>query len=465
MQRRLYVRIVAVLALTILTLMLPTPEGLSPEGKRAIAAFVFTSSIFTLQPVSLPFAGLIVFVSMVVLGVADADQAFQALSRPIVILILGSLFIAEALRKHGITRRFALGSIVASGGDVNRLLLGLMAIASLLSMFMENTATAAVLIPVAMTITNRIDDKEKASEVTLLLVLGIAYAASLGGMVTITGSASNAVASGFLAEIREWTFMDWVKYGLPSFAVIFPITWWLLPKLVKVSLSRIDIAIAQDEVKSIGPIRPVEWEIMGVLVLTIVLWIAGPYVEILFSLPKTVMSPSVVSMLAVTYLSMRDIIVWDDVKDVSWGMLFIIGAGLTLGEVMKLSGATEWLTDPIALLITHPPFIVSLLIIVFSSALLTNIINNATVAAVFTPMMIGLARQDPTLNILQLVIPLTLATTFGYALPSASGRMALISATGIVERGDMIRFGIILTIVSALALTALFYVMTLFGWI
>lgn len=465
MKRRLSGRLIAVIVLTMLALILPFPKDLTPEVKRAIAAFVFTSSIFTLQPVSLPFASLMAFVSMVVLGVADASQAFQVLSHPIIILILGSLFIAEALRKHGITRRFALASIVASGGDVNRLLLGLMGIAALLSMLMENTATAAVLIPVAMTIANQIDDRERAREVTVLLVLGIAYSASLGGMVTITGSASNAVASGFLAEIRAWTFIDWVKYGLPTFAVLFPITWWTLPKLVKVSLARMDVTLAKDELKNLGTIRPVEWEIIAVINITAVLWILGPYLERVLGFPETVLSPSVVSMVAVAYLALREIIVWEDVRDVSWGMLFIIGAGLALGDAMTRTGATDRLTGLISPVVTDAPFFLSLLVLVFFSALLTNVINNTTVAAVFIPIMISLARQDPTLNILQLVIPLTLATTFGYALPSASGRMALISATGIVERREMIRFGMILTVISSLVLTALFYVITKLGWI
>lgn len=457
-------RFAVVIVLTLIVLLLPTPQGLPPAGKAALAAFTFTSSIFSLQPVSLPFASLMVFVSMVALGVADASQAFEALSRPIVLLILGSLFIAEALRKHGLTRRLALSSIVASGGDVSRLLLGLMSIAALLSMWMENTATAAVLIPVAMTIANRIEDRDQAREVTLLLVLGIAYGASLGGMVTITGSASNAVASGFLAEIMAWSFVDWIKYGLPAFLVVFPVTWWALQRLVKVSLSRMDITLAREELGNLGPLRPVEWEIVVVMNVTVALWMAGSYVEAALGLPSTLMSPSVVAMAAVAYLSIRGIIAWEDVRGVSWGMTFIIGAGLALGEAMTRTGATEWLTIPITPLLTGVPFIFGLLFLVFSGALLTNVMNNTTVAAVFTPILISIAGQNPSVDALQLVVPLTLATTFGYSLPSASGRMALISATGIVERRDMIRYGLVVTVVSSLALTGLFYTMNLLGW-
>jgi sodium-dependent dicarboxylate transporter 2/3/5 len=177
------------------------------------------------------------------------------------------------------------------------------------------------------------------------------------------------------------------------------------------------------------------------------------------------MSPAVVGMLAVAYLSLRRIIEWEDVKGVSWGMFFAISAGLALGEALIRTGATGWLTDLMAPMLSGSPYLLSLLIVVFMSALLTNAMNNATVAAVFVPILINLARQDPSLNAVQLVLPLTLATTFGYSLPSASGRMALISATGIVDGKEMIRLGIILTVISSVVLSLLFYVLALGGFV
>lgn len=455
----------AVIALTVLVMFLPNPTGLSAEGKRALAAFAFTGSIFALQPVPLPFAGLMVPVVLVVLGVADVGQAFEPISRPIIILILGSLFLAEALRKHGVTRRLALVSIVASGGDVARLLLGMMGLAALLSMWMENTATAAVLIPVALTISNTVSDKERARELLVLLVLGIAYAASLGGMATITGSASNAVASEFLAEVRPWAFIDWMKYGFPALLLVFPLTWWALLRLVPVSVSFLEIDLARKELGSLGALRRVELEVLVVMGAAIILWLGGSFIESSLSLPPTLMAPAVVGMVAVAYLSLRGIIEWEDVKGVSWGMFFAIAAGLALGEALKRSNATEWLTDLVAPVIGGAPLLVGLLFVVFASAMLTNVVNNATVAAVFVPILISLARDNPSFNAPQLVLPLTLATTFGYALPSASGRMALISATGIVAPRDMIRFGMILTVLSSLVLVVLFYGLAVLGLI
>ena len=458
-------RFAVVIIFTILVLLFPTPKGLSHEGKAALSALTFTGLIFTLQPVSLPFASLMVFVSLVLLGVADSTQAFQTLSKPIVILILGSLFIAETLRKHGLSRRLALHSIVASRGNITRLLFGLMGLAALLSVWMENTATAAVLIPVAMTITNQIENREQAREVILLLVLGIAYSSSLGGMITITGSASNAVASSFIAEIVDWSFLDWVKIGFPAFLFVFPSTWWILRKLVKVSLLNLDVTIAQKELESMGKLRPVEWEIIIVMNITVILWIIGDNLGPLLRLPATALSPPVVSLIAVSYLAIRGIISWEDVPDVGWSMIFVIGAGLALGEAITRTGASNWLTIPFTPLITGAPYIVSIFSLIFLGSLFTNIINNATVVAILTPILFNIAKQDPSLNVIGFVVPLTLSTTFGYSLPSASGRMALISATGIVERRDMMQYGFVVTIVSAISLTVFFYFSSVLGWI
>ncbi|MBN2336496.1 DASS family sodium-coupled anion symporter [Candidatus Bathyarchaeota archaeon] len=457
-------RFIVVLALTAAVLLLPNPPGLSVEGKRALAAFVFTGTVFALQPIPLPFAGLLVPVMLVALGLANSAQAFETLSRPIIILIMGSLFLAEALRKHGITRRLALVSIVASGGRVDRLLFGLMGLAALLSMWMENTATAAVLIPVALTISRQVQDEKQSRELLVLLVLGIAYSASVGGMATITGSASNAVASEFLSGVMVWRFVDWMKYGVLAVLFVFPVTWWTLFRAANVSVKELEIEVTRKELENLGGLRGVELEVLVVLGLTIIMWIGGAFLETAMRLPASFLSPAIVGMIAVSYMSLRGIIQWEDVKGVSWGMFFAIAAGLALGEALRRAGTTAWLTGIAMPLLRDMPFIFVLVIIVFASALLTNVVNNATVAAVFVPIMIEIAAGS-SFNAVRLVLPLTMATTFGYALPSASGRMALISATGIIEQRKMLRYGILMTVVSSIVLIILFYALTVLNMI
>lgn len=454
-----------VLLLTIGVLLLPTPQGLSAEGHRALAVFVFTGSLLALEPVSLPIAALMVPVAQVSLGVATTPQAFETFSRPVVFLILASLFLAEALRKHGLTRRLALATIVASGGGTKLLLLGLMGIAAGFSMWVENTATAAVLIPVALTISKQVPDPKKARGFLVLLVLGIAYGASLGGMVTIMGAASNAVASGFLAQIRPWSFVDWMVFGLPAFFLIFPLTWWVLTRLVPVAVKQLDLDPAREQIEKIGPMSRAEREILLTMAVAAIFWVSGSFIEPALGLPATLLSAAMVAVIAVAYLAIRNIIDWEDVKGVSWGIFLIIGAGLSLGETLSRTGATDWFAGLITPLVKGPPIFLSLLLMVFLSAILTNIMNNTTIAAVFVPILISMAEADPAFNAVQLVLPVTLATTFGYSLPSASGRMALIAASGIVDRGEMMRYGLVLTVVSSAILGIFFYILVLLNLI
>ncbi len=458
-------KLLVVMSFTVLVLLAPMPEGLQGNAHRAIAAFVFTGCILALEPISLPLAALMVPVVLILLGLADVNQSFETFSRPVVFLILASLFLAEALRKHGITRRLALRTILASNGDVKRLLLGIMGIAAFLSMWVENTATAAVLIPVALTISRELKDPAEARKLLKLLVLGIAYSASLGGMVTIMGSASNAVASGFLAQIRPWSFMDWSQYALPPFLLIFPLTWWLLLKLLPLSVTKIDIGQARGSAAQLGPMTSKETEVVITMGVAVFFWIVGANIEKSFGLPGTILSSAVIAVVAVLYLACRQIITWDDIKNVSWGIFLIIGAGLALGEALNRSGATDWLAGAIAPFITAPPLLVSLLFVVFLSALLTNILNNTTIAAVLVPVLISVAAANPDINAIELVLPVTLATTFGYSLPSASGRMALIGASGIIGAGEMLRYGLVVTIVSSIVLALVFYVYSILNWI
>lgn len=454
-----------VLAMTGGVLLLPLPEGLSVAGQRGLAAFIFTAGVLALEPVSLPIAALMVPVAQVVLGIATTPQSFETFSRPVVFLILASLFLAEALRKHGLTRRLALATIVASGGGTGMLLLGLMSISALFSMWVGNTATAAMLIPVAMTISRQVDHKNEAADLLALLALGIAYSASLGGMVTILGAAANAVASGFLSQIMPWTFLDWLKYGLPAFMVIFPLTWFLLYKLMPITVARLDVEPARQQVKDMGPMSRVEGEILVMLLVTACLWVGGPFLETTLGLPHTLFSAALVAVMAVCYLAIREIIDWEDLKGISWGIFLIIGAGLSLGEALVRTGVTEWFALLIRPLVTGPSLLITLMSLVTISALLTNLLNNTTIAAVFVPVLIALARDNPSLDPVLLVLSVTLATTFGYSLPSASGRMALVSATGIVSRGTMLRYGLLMTLVSSLVLAGLFYLFARIGFV
>ena len=457
-------RFSVVLALTALTLLLPLPPGLSAEGERALALFVFTAGILALEPVPLPIAALMVPVMQIALGIADVKASFAPFSSPVVFLILGSLFLAEAISKHGLSQRLALWAIARSGGQVSRLLLGLMSIGAVLSLWVINTATAAILIPVAAAVARQVPDPARGRRLLVLLIMGIAVAASVGGMVSIMGAAPNAVASDWLSRIGPWTFFDWMKLGLPAVVLLLPLSWWLLLRIVPTGIAQLDLEAVKAEMAESKRLSRQEVEILVIMGISATLWVMGSYLETALSMPETLLSSAVVAIGAVFVMSIRFIIDWDDLKGVSWGIFFIIGAGLSLGEALDRTGATTWFAEVMAPLVGDWPPAALVALLVLLSVILTNLLNNATIAAVFTPILIQLSRAkglDPVL----LILPTTLATTFGYSLPSASARMALIYSTGVLTRKELMRYGLLLSLPSAVVLIGFFLILSLLNWL
>ncbi len=457
-------RFLVVLGVTALVLLLPAPAGLSEAGHRALALFVFTGAILGLEPAPLPISALLVPVAQVALGIDTVAGAFLAFGQPAVFLILTSLFLAEALRKHGLTRRLALHSIVLSGGRLAPLMLSLMTLTALLSMWVQNTATTAVLIPVALTIAQRIPQPAEARRALPLLVLAVAYGASVGGLATIVGSGENAIASGALSQMEPFSFLDWMKYGAPVAALLIPLSWWLLRLAHGSPEAQIDTAAVTTEIERSGPLTTAEREILVVMTAAVLLWITGDQIEIWLGLPTTLLSSVIVAIGAVAYLSFEEIIDWNDMKGVNWGVFLVIGAGFTLGDALDKTGANAWIAELAEPLLGGLPYAVTLLIVVGLGFVITQFINNVTLGAIFSPILVALAHAigvPPA----QLVVPTILAVGLAYMLPSASARMALVAVTGTVERAQMVRTGLIVGLPSMVVIYLFFVLLRAVGLI
>jgi solute carrier family 13 (sodium-dependent dicarboxylate transporter), member 2/3/5 len=457
-------RFVVVIGLTVGVLFLPAPEGLTPEAQRAIALFVFTGAILALEPAPLPIAALMVPIGQVALGIDTVTGAFSPFGTPILFLILGSLFLAEALSKHGLTRRMALQIIVISGGSLPLLVLGIMASAGLLSMWFLNTATAAVLIPVAITIAQRVQPQEKAPQVLQLLVLGIAYSTSIGGMGTVMGSGENAIASGQLGRVSDFGFVDWLAYGLPTVLLLIPLSWFLLTRVIHVSGVQIDTLPALREIVRMGGLRGAEREIVLVLAVSILLWLTGSWIETSLGLPATLLSSVVVAIGAVAVLSIEEIIDWNDLKGVNWGVFLVIGAGLTLGDALDKSGASAWFAGQLAPWLDGLPYLLVLAILVFGGFFVTQLMNNVAVGAIIAPVLITLG-QATGIPPERLVIPAVMAVGLAFVLPGGSARMSLVAVTGAVPRTVMLRAGLLVGLPCATIIMLFYYGLSLLGLI
>ncbi len=455
-------RLLIVLALTVGVLLLPTPEGLTPEGHRALALFVFAGSILALEPAPLPIAALMVPVAQIALNIDSAQGAFAPFGQPVIFLILGSLFLAEALRKHGLTRRLGLYSIVYSRGRFPLLLFGLMGITGLLSMWVLNTAMAAVLIPVAVTIAQRVPHEEQARKVLAMLILGIAYAASMGGIATVMGSGEIAIAADLLAQVTPFGFVDWLQIALPVSLILIPLNWFLLRKAIRLPDIVIDTAPASTELTRLGPLRGPEIELILVMLVSVVLWVLGPTVEEWLGLPPSLLSSAVVAVGAVAVLSFDEVIDWNDLRGVNWGIFFVIGAGLTLGDALGKTGASDWFASMVAPALRGLSYPTVLTILVATSFVLTQILNNVTLGAILAPVLISLAQASglpPT----AVVMPSVVAIGLAYLLPVSSSRMSLVAVTGAVERSLMIRTGLFVGIPSAIVVLLYFLLLYTLG--
>jgi sodium-dependent dicarboxylate transporter 2/3/5 len=457
-------RFLLVIGLTLLVLALPQPPGLSELGQRALALFVFTGAILALEPAPLPIAALLVPICQVALGIDTISGAFAAFSQPSVFLILASLFLAEALRKHGLTRRLALYAIISSGGKPHYLLLSIMLITAFLSMWVQNTATTAVLIPVAITIAQHVTQPSAAKRMTTILIMGIAYGASIGGIATIVGSGENAIASGFLNQVKPFGFWDWMKYGLPVVIILLPLSWLLICWLMRLPQVQIDTKPAHSEMERNGQFSSAEREILLVLGACVVLWLSGGIIEDWLGLPDTLLSSVVVAIGAVALLSIDEVIDWNDVRGVNWGVFLVIGSGFTLGDALDKTGANAWFAAILGPTLNALPFSLVLLVLLVIGFIITQFINDVTLGAIFSPILVSMAMATD-IPPERLVVPTIIAIGLAYMFPSASARMTLVAVTGAVERREMLRIGFLVGVPSLVVVYGFFYLLTLFNLI
>jgi sodium-dependent dicarboxylate transporter 2/3/5 len=359
----------------------------------------------------------------------------------------------------------ALYAIVWSRGYFHRLIFLLIALTAFLSMWVLNTATAAMLIPVAISIAQQIHHEEKdARKFLTVLVLAIGYGASIGGVGTPMGSGENAIASGQLNQVIGFDFFQWVAYGLPMVAALVPITWFLLLLAFRVPNVRLEVTPALRELVKSRGLTSQQKEIIGVLALSIGLWVGGTMIERSLQLPATLLSSAVVAILAVALLSVEELIDWNDLKGVNWGIIFVIGAGLTLGDALDKSGASTWIVSLVEPALEGLPYIAILALLVASTFTLTQFMNSVTYGAILSPILVTLGVSSGIAPP-RLILPFVFTLALCYMLPNSSARMTLVAVSGAVDSPSMLRSGLLVGIPSAVFVFLFFAVLSVLGLI
>ncbi|MDH4122938.1 MAG: SLC13 family permease [Thermoplasmata archaeon] len=444
-------------ALAIITLL---PLPLEIQIKYTLAIFVCISMLWTFGSLPLPVTALLVPVLLTFYGIFPTDLALMPFADPVVYLLMGGLIIAEAFRKHGIDRRLAYGIVSRFGGDIRKTLLSLMIVAAILSMWISNTATVALLIPVVLGIASRAGEEK--GRLSILLLLGIGIGSAVGGMATITGSAPNAVVSGLLARETTWTFVDWMKVGLPTSICLLLLSWYVLIKVFPVKMEKLDLESLKKEHQSIGPLKSGEKKTLAIFFPTVVLWVAGADIGAMFGFPPSFMSATIVALSASFLLFLTKTLDWQDARSISWDIFLIIGAGLALGEGLQYSGTADWMANILVSVTGDLHIIVIMLMIIGIAVAFSNFMSNTATAAILAPILIGMSASlgvDPKF----LVLVCGLSVSLSFLTPIGTPPFTLIYSTGMISRLDLAKGGARVTLPAVFIVAIIVFVMVELG--
>jgi sodium-dependent dicarboxylate transporter 2/3/5 len=233
---------------------------------------------------------------------------------------------------------------------------------------------------------------------------------------------------------------------------------------MKMPTLKIDIMPVLREFVRLGPLSETQVRILLVLGLCVILWVFGGYMEGVLNLPQTLLSSAIVSIVAVAFLSISEVVDWNDLKGVNWGVFLVIGAGFTLGDALQKTGASAWFADMLAPVLTGLPLAVVLLSVILMGFTLTQFMNNVALGAILSPLLISVAAASG-IEPVQLVMPAMLSLGVAYMLPSASARMTLVSVSGAVQRKEMLMTGLVIGLPSVLLIAGMFILLSRMGLI
>lgn len=430
-------------ALVFLGILLFSP--FDEEVRKGFAILSVAAILWITEAIPLSVTALLIPTLGVYLGVFDVKTAFSYFAHPLIFLFFGGFVLAIALSKHEVDK-FVAHKIVSLSG--NRFLVAvflLMLATSLISMWISNTSTTAMMMPLALGILATL--RENADErVYTFTLLGIAYAASVGGIGTLVGSPPNGIAAGIL----NLSFADWLKFGIPVFLILFPLLF-----LILYLIFRPPVGLKVEKTEGITfELTTHRILVLLIFVSTALAWIFSKQLAQLVGVKKYF--DAVIAITAVVLLVIFRVVDWKDInKGVSWGTLLLFGGGIALSGIMKETGAAKFIADHLVNILSGVPTFVFLLLIVLFVIFMTELMSNTATTALIAPILFAAAQslnKPPEM----LIIPAAVAASCAFMLPVATPPNAIVYGTGYVKQRDMMRVGFILNIVFAFVLAAFF---------
>ena len=437
------------LAAFLIMLLQPAPAGMPVEAWRTTALVVLMATWWMTQALPLTATALLPFLAFPLMGIMSANETAAAYYSPILFLVLGGAIIALAIERTGLHRRLALAIVSRGGSTPGAMLFAFMAATAILSFIVSNTATTLIMIPIAVAVLHAAGAKPGHSDgFSGALAMGIAFAASIGGLGTLVGSPTNAIAAGIIERSTglRIDFLTWALYGLPLVAVAIPLCWFILMKVQRVQPTDFDPAAAQAGIGEARPWSVAERRLVPLIALVVAGWVSLPVLTPL--LPKDSLTDGTIAIAGALLLFVvpdgtgRALINWDEANRAPWGVIMMFGGGLGLASGIGASGLDDWLGVALQpLRHVHPLMVVT--VIVALVILITEFASNVAAASGVIPVVAGVIAAtgiDPIL----LALPAAWAASWGFMLPSGTGPNAIAWATGHIALPRMLKAGLLL---------------------
>lgn len=423
-----------------------------PKANAGLALLAFVAVLWLTEALHVTVTALLVPLLAIALDLVSTKQALVAFADPTIFLFFGGFSLATALHIQKLDKMIANKIMALARGNLFIAIIYLFLITAFLSMWMSNTATAAMMLPLAMGILSQLD-REKEHNTYVFVLLGIAYSASIGGMGTLVGSPPNAI----VASNLHLTFADWLWYGLPIMIILLPI---MIGTLYIIFKPKLHLNFEQSfENIEMNSVRVLTLVIFVVIALT---WVfsgqINPLISGLLGLQKNITSfDSVVALLAAIVICSTGIASWKQIQEsTDWGVLMLFGGGLTLSAVLKDSGASKILADSIVFMIEGQHFYLIGLLVAAFIIFLTEFTSNTASAALLVPIFISIA-QSLGMPEIGLALIIGIGASCAFMLPVATPPNAIVFGSGQVKQSEMVKAGFVLNLVCIVVIATVGY--------
>ena len=454
----------------VLIIFFATPDDLSPEGVAMMAATSWVAIWWITEAVPIAATSLLPLVLFPLLGVMGIKDTSVAYADPMVLLYMGGFMIAVTIEKWNLHKRIALAIISIIGTDLKRIILGFMVATAFLSMWISNTATALMMLPIAMAVVGQLGANLRGTSITenqigQALMLGIAYSASIGGVATIIGTPTNIVLVGVIKEIYqvEIGFAQWMTVGVPIAVALLMVCWLYL---VKVAYPFPSIALPGGreeitrQIQQLGGMSKEEKRVLVVFVAVSLCWMSRTFLlnRFLPALDDTIIALTGALLLFLLPAGKENtgrLLDWKTAERLPWGILLLFGGGLTIAAGFQVTGLAQWIGVQFVAL-ENVPFWLFLIAIITAVNFLTEITSNTATASMILPILAAVALAMGV-HPYGLMISATLAASCAFMLPVATPPNAIVFGSGYVTIPDMMKTGIWMNILSIILIFFIAY--------